>query len=252
MDTGGAGGALGSGPGAAARATKPHLCPARQERTSPYLLFSQAPPAVLALGSLRKDKKEEEELKSMIIIANLLTVNAICSLTGKIFRIQVWPRASSPREPRETCPDAAQDAAPGVGQPQRGASSSCLWLLQAFCQVLGTCECSPWLGSAGCPAAPGRAQPPHAPKDAPVRAPRSARPAPGVPAGRSSGTTVPAPGTSWRPAPSFKENFLKAALQLIGFCNIANPNVHKSCQTLKNNESSLYITGFYFFFFKSK
>lgn len=137
-----------------------------------------------------------------------------------------------------------------MGQPLRGASSSCLQLLRAFCQALGTCERSPWLGSVGCPAAPGRAQPLRAPKAAPVRAPRSARPAPGDPAGRSSGTAVPAPGTSWRPAPSFKENFLKAALQLIGFCNIANPNVHKSCQTLKNNESSLYITGFLFFFLR--
>lgn len=70
-----------------------------------------------------------------------------------------------------------------------------------------------------------------------VRLPRGA-----CPAAHGSAAAVPAPGTSWRISPNFKENFLKAALQLIGFCNIANPNVHKSCQTLKNNENSLYIT----------
>lgn len=73
-------------PGAAARAPEQPLTSlAHQKLMSPYLLFSPAPPVVLALGSLRKDKKEEEELKSMIIIANLPTVNAICSLTGKTF-----------------------------------------------------------------------------------------------------------------------------------------------------------------------
>lgn len=62
------------------------------------------------------------------------------------------------------------------------------------------------------------------------------------PAAHGSAAAVPAPGTSWRISPNFKENFLKAALQLIGFCNIANTNVHKSCQTLKNNENSLNVT----------
>lgn len=62
------------------------------------------------------------------------------------------------------------------------------------------------------------------------------------PGARGSAAAIPAPGTSWRISPNFKENFLKAALQLIGFCNVANANVHKSCQTLKNNENSLDIT----------
>lgn len=62
------------------------------------------------------------------------------------------------------------------------------------------------------------------------------------PGARGSAAAIPAPGTSWRISPNFKENFLKAALQLIGFCIVANANVHKSCQTLKNNENSLDIT----------
>lgn len=60
------------------------------EKESVFVPFiQQSFPCGAHTGLSKKRKKEEEELKSMIIIANLLTVNAICSLTGKIFEYEV-------------------------------------------------------------------------------------------------------------------------------------------------------------------
>lgn len=105
---------------AAARAPEqPLASPAPHTQTPPYLLFSPAPPAVLALGSLRKDKKEEEGLKSMITIANLLTVNAICSLTGKMLECEYERERSLPGRAGKPAP-ARPGALPGAAEHPQG------------------------------------------------------------------------------------------------------------------------------------
>lgn len=90
-------------PGAAARAPEQPL--ARQEPTPPYLLYGPAPPAVLALGSLRKDKKEEEELKSTTIIATVAARSHCCLLIdGQRARIRARTRVPPPQAHGETRP----------------------------------------------------------------------------------------------------------------------------------------------------